>query len=235
MAHHAEHVGEPAQIDIGLLDGMAERLQQGRGLFDGGDDFGVDPVLAFDQHADSQRLWIFARRHRERFGRRRREIRVAGFISGHDVQHERGVLDRSRDGAIRHQPAAGIVDRRTRYAAARRLDPDDAAAARGDTYRAAAIRPLGDRDDACRDGRGRAAARAARRLGQIPWIVGRRKQSEGRGRAIAEFRRVRLADEDAASLLQPADDRRVPGWNMILKEARSIGGADAGVRRSFTA
>ena len=81
--------------------------------------------------------------------------------------------------------------------------------------------------EACRDGRGRATARAARRLRQVPGVARGLEQAErGRG-AIAELGRVRLAQEDASGLAQAARHGRVVLRHVALAQPRAVGGAQA--------
>src|SRR5262249_60508274 len=89
-----------------------------------------------------------------------------------------------------------------------RLEPEDAAESAGDAARARAVRALMQRAEA--GGRGGAGARAgaARRHRRVPWIAraaGERAVAEP---LPAELRRRRLAEHDAAGLLETPYERR---------------------------
>src|SRR5439155_5337150 len=85
-----------------------------------------------------------------------------------------------------------------RDATAAGLEPDEAAHARGDANRAAAVTAVAERDHARRDRRSGTAARAAGTARRVPRVVRRAVRLRlGRGQE-AELGCVRLADRDEA-------------------------------------
>src|SRR5699024_5958785 len=97
-----------------------------------------------------------------------------------------------------------------------RLEPDDPAESGRLADGPAGVGSEGERRLACRDDRGRAAARSAGHGIEIPWIVGRAVgRILGRG-AHRELIGVGLAEEDRPGLTQLPDNRRVVGADVVL-------------------
>ena len=99
----------------------------------------------------------------ERPLRRRRPVRVAGLVAGHDVERGRGVHDGAGQHAVGGQPdhgsRPGVGAQETRPAGG--LQPDHAAARRGRADRPAAVAAVPDRAQPCgHRGRGPAAGAA---------------------------------------------------------------------------
>ena len=87
---------------------------------------------------------------------------------------------------------------------------------------------VGEPDLAGRERGGAAAGRAARGQRGIPRIAGAAEHLvEGRA-AGAEFRRVRLGDDNAASALDPLDHRVRTRRHMVAEDRRAVGRAHAG-------
>ena len=80
----------------------------------------------------------------------------------------------------------------------RRLQADEPAARRRDPDRAAAVAGVGDRHHAGRDRGGRAAARPARRAGRVPRVARRAPRDRLGRRHAAELRAVRATGDDEA-------------------------------------
>ena len=112
--------------------------------------------------ADPQRM---RRQHRglgERRVRQRRAERRRRPVTGQQVERERGVEHRAGEHAVDAEALEGGQLRPERDPEPGRLEPDDAAARRGDADRAAGVVAVRDRDQAGGDRGGAAARRAAR-------------------------------------------------------------------------
>src|SRR5205085_9393647 len=100
----------------------------------------------------------------------------------------------------------------------RRAEPDDVAERRGVAQRAAQIAPVGDWQEAAREGDRGAAAAAPAGLREIPGIARRTEHGVERLRARTEFGGVRLPAGDRARRPEPGDDGRVGRRNVIAVE-----------------
>ena len=137
---------------------------------------------------------------------------VARIGLADDVEHQGCVLDGAGhradmgDGAEGRQRIGGD-------AAKRRLQAEDAAEAGRNADRAAAVSAEGQRRIARRRCGGRAARRAARGLGHVPWIAGDAGQGRVGDALPAEFRRGGAPQEHRAAFAQAGDAWRilVPG------------------------
>ena len=90
------------------------------------------------------------------------------------------------------------------------LKPDQPAEGGGDAHRAAAVGAERDRPQAAGHRGGGAAAGAARVRARSHGIARDAEQGIVGDRLVAELRGVRLAEDDRAARLQPADGRRCP-------------------------
>ena len=105
--------------------------------------------------------------------------------------------------------------------------PSDAAAGRRDPDRAGSVGAERDRALARRDGRGRAAARAADHVPERPRVV-----CTGRRDAVGELVRVRLADEHGARLAQACHTGRIArGHATGVGAATALRGYPGGVEQ----
>ncbi len=142
--------------------------------------------------------------------RRRRPVRRGHLGAGDGVEQRRAVADAARDRVGDGEPVPELrVIRAGRGARARRLQAEEAAAGGGDADRAAAVVGVGERDDARRDGRGRASAGAARGERRIPGVPGRSVKLGFGDRQKAQLGCVGAAEGDQAGLAEAFDDRRV--------------------------
>ncbi len=171
------HVG--AERHGHVLDLVAQAGQQGAGVLVGGHAVRVhlgalDRVL--QRPADPQPARLAAGVAEERLAGRERRlgVHVAGEVAGHHVEQQRRVGDRARERAVDAQAGQVGHERALGDPAAGRLDPEQPADAGRDADGAAAVAALGGRGQARRDRGGGAAARPARRPGQVPRRAGRR-------------------------------------------------------------
>jgi hypothetical protein len=208
---------------------VAELGEQFRGILCGGD------ALRRDRRVDRRRrrqcdpepAWLAPDLVDERPLRRRSPPRVALLVAGHDVE---------QGGRVAHSPGKRTAGRealvpavrRERHAAARGLDPEDAAARGRDANRAAAVRAVGGGREPGGDRDRRAAARPTRRARRVPGIPAHAVQlGLGHG-GDPQLRRVGLADHDEARFLQAADDGDVEVRHVVGIGAGREGRADPG-------
>ena len=162
--------------------------------------------LAGEPHedADAQPSRIGAHLLGERPARRRSRVGVAGLVAGKHVEQGGRVAHRPRHHALVSEAGEGLAEVGAEGdAGARRLQADDAALARRDADRPAAVVRMRGRHQAGSDRRRRAAARATRRAARVPGVA-RRAVGVGLGRRQrAELGRVRLAEEDEARGAEP--------------------------------
>ena len=158
---------------------------------------GVDP------DPDAQRARVGVHDARVRAVGRRGRVRIAGHLAGEHVEDRGGVAHRPGHDVAGHEPVPHLaVLGAERHAAARRLEPDEAALARRDADRSAAVARVRDRHHARRDRSRRSAARAPDAARRVPRVV-RGAVGVGFGRRLQpELRRVRLADDHEAGLLE---------------------------------
>ncbi|GBD17533.1 hypothetical protein HRbin27_00015 [bacterium HR27] len=125
-------------------------------------------------------------------------------------------FDRARR-VIGHQPERG-------------LESDNPTERRWNPHRPGSIRPLGQRSHpschCCR----RTPARTASGPLEMPWIPGRPDETIAGIALPAEFRGIRLADDDRASSPQPLDDRRIRRSDAFHPEQRAARPAHTGDR-----
>ena len=132
------------------------------------------------------------------------------------------MLDRD---AVPELAEVGAVGR----APAARLEPDQAAGRGGDADRAAAIVGVARRRNAGRHRRGRAAAGAAGRVAELPWVMGGAVGHRLGGAAGAALRRVGLGEDDQSGALPPRHHFAVEVAGPTLEEAAPAIGRHAGV------
>ena len=128
---------------------------------------------------------------------RRRGIRIARHVSGRSIENRRRVAHRTRhdvlDGeAVPGSPVSGPNDTRPREG----LSPDQAAFARRNPNRAAAVVGVRDRDHPRRNGCRGTAAGTSGRASQIPGIARRTEGLGLGGRDESELRSVGFAETD---------------------------------------
>ena len=102
-------------------------------------------------------------------------------------------------------PPSGPTETRPRAG----LRPDEPAARRRDPDRAAAVVAVRHRDHPGGDGRGRAAARTARRPVGVPRVAGRAEPARLGRRQDAHLRHRGLADDHEPGVAEPAHEERV--------------------------
>ena len=188
------------------LDGVPERLEQLAGVLRGGDAVrvhrGVTDRGSWSADRDAQLPGVGADlvavrpRRRRRVERGRRGTCPQSASSTAAVSRTVRLTQRSttrnceislRSGPMRRATAGG-------------LQPDEAAARRGDADRATAVVRVRDGHHAARDrGRG-ATGRATGRVAELPRVVGRPVRDRLGRRDEAELRRVRAADRHEAGV-----------------------------------
>src|SRR5215218_1367336 len=157
---------------------------------------------------------------------------VARVGSYHRAEHEGGVLDRTAQGTAGGERRVGEEGVRAGGGgdpSEGGLEPVDAAEGGGDADRATGVGALGYGAEAVRDGRG-APARGAASV--LAWGErrARRAEEEVVGRAlVAELRRVGLAEDDRARLLQALDVGGVVVRHVAGQRFRAEGVPDAGL------
>ena len=201
-----EGFGGARIVDVqhGRFDVMAERRDERGGVVErrarvGGERRREHRV---DDEADPQRVGRRVERAEEGAGRAGRQR-----LAGRDVEQQRAVAHAARYRVLDHQVAVHRdVDER-RMAA--RLQAEQPAARRGDADRAAPVGRVRERHDAGRDGRRRAAARAARRVVEAPRVAARAEQRRLGVRHLPDLGRVGLAEEVEAGRAAARDQRRI--------------------------
>ena len=136
--------------------------------------------------------------------RRRQAGRIPRRGAGREVEQQRRVCDGLGERPVhRRVLEVPVRERPARHASVGRLQAEAAGEARRDADRAAAVARRDERADAARERRRRAAARAARRALEIPGRARDAVDEVAGDRGVAELRRVGLADDDRAGVLQP--------------------------------
>ncbi len=181
---------------------------------------GFDVERVGERHRDPQLAGVAAHRERVRLGRPRRPRRVARLVAGQHVEQQRGLGDRAREHAVRHQERVAEVGP-ARDAPAARLQADEPAAGGRDPQRPAAVARMRERDEAGRDRRRGAAGRAARRARRVPRVARGPGVARLGRRQDPELGHVRRADDHEARLAQPADEVRVVRRPVSREEARA--------------
>jgi hypothetical protein len=162
--------------------------------------------------------------------RRQRRVWIAGFRSRRAVEHRRCVAHRAADDVLADQAAEQIAEHGTeRVATPRRLEADEPAARGGNADRAAAVVRMGERHDAGGDRRGGAAARAARRVVEVPGVVAGPVQHALGRRQQTELGHVGLANRHQARRLEARDQSVVLHDRKVFQKARAGVGRHAGV------
>ncbi len=161
-----------------LDDGVAERLEQLRGALRGRDTVGVDGLTGFErvlrEQPDAEFPGISGDFGAVGPARHRRAHGVADRGTLQHVENPRGVADGARHAQLDDEEIVDdAVVGHQRRAAARRLEPDEAATARGDADRSATVVRVPDRDHPARDRRGRSATRSAGRALRVPGVAAR--------------------------------------------------------------
>lgn len=128
-------------------------------------------------------------------------VGVAGHHPRHDADQCGRVGGVSAKRPVHRQPGHVMVRWAVAHPAAARLEARDAAGRRGNPHGSPGVGAVGDRRQACRDGRGRAPAGAARRVPGRPGIAGGRGDPVLRVAGQRELRRVGRAEDDEAALL----------------------------------
>ena len=138
------------------------------------------------------------------------------IVTGHHVQHDRGVFDRLTHGAR-------VIERPRERNDAANADPtvsgfesDDAAVRSGDPDRPCRIGSDGGETHVGGDGRAWSSGRPAGSERRVPRIVDRAEIGDRRCAAVGEFMQVQLAQQDRTGVLESAADFRVFGWERDL-------------------
>src|SRR5690348_18123646 len=119
--------------------------------------------------------------------------------TGHGVEHRGRVAYASGQHELAGEAAEQIAVIGTRRnTVARRFEPDQAVARRGDPNRSATVVAVGDGDNARRDRGARAAAGPSSAAPEIPRITHRAERTSLSGRVIAEFGRLSGAGKHEA-------------------------------------
>jgi len=127
-------------------------------------------------------------------------------------------------------PAPGLADVGAQGgAAARGLEPEDAATGGRDADGAAAVVAVGDGDQARRHRRPRPSAGPARGAGEVPRVPGRPEESGLRIGHQPQFRRVGLAQDHYPRLAVAPDDFAIVVGDEVPEEAAAAAGGDASV------
>ncbi len=179
---------------------MAESFAQLAGCLDGGGALGVD-VAVHDGggQADAQGAGVGADLVRIGPLRRRRDGRVARFVTGDGVEHHGGVAHRAGDDTVDGGAVPALAERRTlRDPGAAGLEPDEAAFARRDTDRSAAVVGVSDGDDAGGDRGGGPTAGSAGGVFEVPGVAGGSVDGGFGGDGRAELGDVGAPDGDEA-------------------------------------
>ena len=148
---------------------------------------------------------------------------MGGVERGCAVAHAAGhdMVDRQRPHRFQRIGVAG-------HAAARRLEAEQAGAARGNAQRSPTVVAVGHGNDSRRRGRRRTAARSARCPAEIPRVAAGAEQKRfGIGR-VAELGRIGLAEDVEAGRLVAADQFAVAHRLVVAQGAAAHGHARAG-------
>ena len=140
-----------------------------------------------------------------------RPVAVAVAVAGRDVEHEGRVGDRACQRAQAGQPSERLGVGPGRDAPTLGLDADEVAPGRWNAHRARSVGADRPRHQPGRHGCRGAAARAAGRVIQIPWVAGDPEAGSLAERPLADLGRGRLADDHGARPTEPAHDFRVFG------------------------
>ena len=133
---------------------------------------------------------------------RGRAAGIEGVVAGDRLQHQRIVGDGARHRADMVQGEGQRKDAAARHQSIGRLQPDDAAAARGIAHAAAGVGAQRHREQAGRHARARARRRAAGMMVGVPGIARRRPRQVEARPADGELVRRELAHDDGAGAAQ---------------------------------
>ncbi len=141
-----------------------------------------------------------------------RRVPVAGHVSLQHIEHRRAVAHRTRLDVTHDESRPRLVFVRSeRDPTSRRFEAEQAAHARRDADRAAAVAGVRDGHHPARDRGRRTPARAAAAVREVPRVVRGSVRLGFRRRHEAEFRRVRLGDDHeprSLELLEEVAGRR---------------------------
>ena len=152
-------------------------------------------------------------------------IGVARVMAHNRIHEQSRVADRAGYRAVdRSVVPAEHLERAFRHAAESGLQAEAAGVASGDADGAAAVRAGGQRHHAGGDRRRGAAAGAAGRALQVPGVARDPEQQVLGERRVPELRRVGLAQQDGARLLQPLHLHGVPVRPVVLVRHRGVCG-----------
>ena len=203
-----------------LLDVMPERLRQLRRVARGPLTHRIDRRRGqrrVDRQPDLAGTGSAGRRLGERSVGRRCPGRVAGLVAGEHVEQLGGLGDRMGEHAIGDEEAVADVGA-DRHASPSGLEADQAAARGRDPDRAAAVVAMRDRHHPGRHGGRGAAAGAAGRALEVPWVAGGSEPPRLRGRQQARLGQRRLADDHEARLAHPSDQVRVVARDQVAED-----------------
>ena len=176
---------------------VAEALKQFGGVLDSGHAFRIDRLAADGAggETDAQAAGCHAHIIGPDAFMVGGEIGIAGFRPCGNVEGDRRVAHGAADDEIGCEAGHGITDDRAlRDAGAAGLEADKAGRGGGNADRPAAIIGMGERHDACRDRRRRAAGGAAGRMIRVPRIAGGSIEIAFGHRQKAELGHVGLAE-----------------------------------------
>ena len=228
-AQDVERLVGGADIGRGFLDDAAQLFEAPRRL---GADFAH---LAVDRHAaivvggerDAPRSGGPGQAVAEGYGRRIEGHGIVRAKARHRVEKQRQIGHIARHWPLHRERAPQIADGAARHAARRRPQPDDRAMAARAAQRAAMVGALREPDLAGRHRHRAAAGRAARGQRGVPGIARPAEHLVEGAAAGAEFRRVRLAHDDAALALDAQDQRVRFRRHVVGEERRAVGRAHA--------
>ncbi|MNS88621.1 hypothetical protein D3C72_1226020 [compost metagenome] len=200
-----------------LLDHGARARQRGGGLRKGFLGFGLRVApLQRAAHADARLAFIG-------------QIQHAG-VAHHDRSEERDVRHRPRKAADRVQGLGQAFHARARHGAERGLEAHDAAVRRGPDDRARRLRTQRERHHVVGHRGGRAAGRAARRVGLVARIA------RGAGLVGGELGGHGLADDDGARAAAQRHRCGIQPGTMAIVDGRAVaGGKVRGIEQVFDA
>src|SRR5580700_3604725 len=136
------------------------------------------------------------------------------------VQHRRAVAHADADdmAAGKSAPAFAAIGTERRARAAR-FQSEDAARGSRNPYRSAAVAGMRDGKNPRRNGRRRAAGRAARGVREIPGISGRAEQAGLGGRHQSEFGTRAFAEDRNAGIEEAPGEGAGMVGDIVLEEA----------------
>jgi len=190
------------------------------------DDIGVTlrTVGALRREGDAQAAGFGADFLKERSCRRRGRIGIARRIACGCIERGGAVAHAARDDMRDREarPAFAAIGTHRR-AAACRFQPEEAAGGGRNADRAAAVAGIGERQDAGRNRRRRAARRTAGGMVEVPGIARRAIEPRLGCAGEAEFGRIALAEDDEAGLQVALGQRRIVIGLVALEQCRAIG------------